>query len=399
LCALSLVVAFADGARAQEVQQTQAQAAAAPATTEPEPDTVQRRIARARSLAAVGKLGAAASELESLRTASADKSVRDVAGILLMWIYVEMPDYAKAVALLEETFKAHTADAQAHDRTYFSLAGQTINSVRTHLERYRTFGINVSDAELPGEAASDLEQLRRLLEKIIEQARAVRDRDLSLDRNAKSPDATALLEDAATVRLRLARGENERAQWQREVADARQRLVASETRVASISGVPPAAGSPAASTASAPSARTLSAVTSNTNASAAPAERSAATNSKPAPKQTAAAPKQARPSAANEERAGQGGTTVAVGALSALATQKVSPSYPALAKTARISGIVTVYLVVDEKGVVESVVRTEGPMQLQTAAADAARRWKFRPTLVDGQPVRVSGFLSFNFAL
>jgi TonB family protein len=402
LCALSLVVAFAGGARAQEVQQTQAQAApaAAPATTEPEPNTVQRRLARARSLAAVGKLGAAASELESLRTASADKSVRDVASILLMWIYVEMPDYTKAVALLEETFKAHTADAQAHDRTYFSLAGQTINSVRTHLERYRTFGINVSDAELPGEAASDLEQLRRLLEKIIEQARAVRDRDLSLDRNAKSPDATALLEDAATVRLRLARGENERAQWQREVADARQRLVASETRVASISGVPPAAGSPAASTA-ATSARTQAAVTSNTNASnaPAPAQRSTAANSKPAPKHTAAAPKQARPSAANEERAGQGGTTVAVGALSALATQKVSPSYPAIAKTARVSGIVTVYLVVDEKGVVESVVRTEGPMQLQTAAADAARRWKFRPTLVDGQPVRVSGFLSFNFAL
>ncbi|HEV2706823.1 MAG TPA: energy transducer TonB [Pyrinomonadaceae bacterium] len=406
LCALACVVAFASILRAQEVQQTQEQtqasaaAAAAPATTEPEPDAVQRRIARARSLAAVGKLGAAASELEALRTTSADKSVRDVASILLMWIYVEMPDYTKAGALLDETFKAHTTDAQPLDRTYFSLAGQTINSVRTHLERYRTFGINVSDAELPGEAASDLEQLRRLLERVIEQARAVRDRDLSRDRNAKSPDAMALLEDAATVRLRLARGENEREQWQREVADARQRLVASETRVASISGLPPAVGAPVS--ASVPPGRTPATNTSNTTAAAAPAEKSANNNSKPAQKQTVAAPKQKQtqtPAVTTEEKSAQGGTTVAVGALSALATQKVSPSYPAIAKTARISGIVTVYLVVDEKGVVESVLRTEGPMQLQSAAADAARRWKFRPTLVDGKPVRVSGFLSFNFAL
>ncbi|HEX8852380.1 MAG TPA: TonB family protein, partial [Pyrinomonadaceae bacterium] len=319
--------------------------------------------------------------------------------------YVEMPDYAKASALLDETFKAHSAaNAQRQERVYFSLAGQTINSVRTHLERYRTFGLNVSDEDLPGDAASDLEQLRRLLEKLIEQARALRERDLSRDRSAKSHEATALLEDAATVRLRLSRGENERAQWQREVADARQRLVAAETRVASISGLPSVGG--AAASASVPPAQSAAANTSNTTAATnapAPAEKSAASTSKPASKQqsASAAPKSARPSVASsaDNRSEKSGATVAVGPLSALATQKVSPSYPSIAKTARISGIVTVYLVVDEKGQVESVQRTEGPMQLQSAAADAARRWKFRPTLVDGQPVRVSGFLSFNFAL
>ncbi|HEX8353066.1 MAG TPA: TonB family protein, partial [Pyrinomonadaceae bacterium] len=62
-------------------------------------------------------------------------------------------------------------------------------------------------------------------------------------------------------------------------------------------------------------------------------------------------------------------------------------------------GNVTVYLVVNEKGDVESVQRADGPQQLQQAAAEAARRWKFNPTVVDGRPVRVTGFLSFSFAL
>ncbi|HEX5709250.1 MAG TPA: energy transducer TonB, partial [Pyrinomonadaceae bacterium] len=93
------------------------------------------------------------------------------------------------------------------------------------------------------------------------------------------------------------------------------------------------------------------------------------------------------------------GNPVAVGALHGIATQKISPSYPQIARTARVSGLVTVYVVVNEKGEVERVQRADGPLQLQSAASEAARRWKFRPTLVDGQPVRVSGYINFNFSL
>jgi protein TonB len=59
---------------------------------------------------------------------------------------------------------------------------------------------------------------------------------------------------------------------------------------------------------------------------------------------------------------------------------------------------VTVYLLVDEKGEVVSVERSEGPVQLRSAAAEAARRWKFNPTVINGEPVRVTGYLNFNFA-
>ena len=57
-----------------------------------ETEAAQRRLARARSLAAIGRLAAAASELEALRASTKDESVRDVSRVLLMAIFVEMPD-------------------------------------------------------------------------------------------------------------------------------------------------------------------------------------------------------------------------------------------------------------------------------------------------------------------
>jgi protein TonB len=81
------------------------------------------------------------------------------------------------------------------------------------------------------------------------------------------------------------------------------------------------------------------------------------------------------------------------------ATQKVNPSYPQTARAARVGGIVTVYLEIDENGAVKTVHRTNGPQLLRQAAEDAARRWKFKPTVIEGQPRRVLGFINFNFTL
>ncbi len=381
-----------------------------------ETDAMQRRMARARSLAAVGKLAAAASELEAMRAATSDETVQTVARVLLMWIYVEMPDYARASSLLDEAYKARSPQNQASTSAYYALAGQTVNGVRTHLERYRTFGINIADSDLPVEANTDLSNLRGLLERVVEQAKAIRNEEAH--RGAKSMDATALLEDAASVRLRLARLADERTRWQSEVSEARQHLFSNETRIASISEVPinrpapsiaaPADASPnpsAAKTQDAKSTTTRSrnaASNRNRESAAAPArnagrEATAKTEAKPAPPPPASS---AQPSG-NASDAGankQSGTLISVGSLVGKAKQKISPTYPALARAARITGLVTVYVVVNEKGEVEAVQRADGPPQLQQAATDAARRWKFNPTIVNGQPVRVSGFLSFNFS-
>ena len=398
---------------------TDAAAAAASAET----DAVQKRLARARSLAAIGKLAAAASELEALRSSTKDDSVRDVTRILQMAIFVEMPDYSRAASLLDEAFNARTQgqtdDAATH--AYFALAGQTVNSVRTHLERFRAFGINVSaPTDLPAEANGDLNELRGLLERLSTQAKTLHDEQLKGgDAGTRGLDAAALLEDAATVRMRIARNDQDRAQWQGIVSEARQHLFSSDMRIASISEIPAARPAPPATQPvtnnSAPAAASPKAA--NAPAKGEPKSDAAAQKSpKKSKPQTpsggnsnaaaATAPNNVQPPArqpdATQTPAGglrSGGTPVAVGSLTSKAKQRVSPTYPAIARAARVTGTVTVFLVVNEKGEVETVQKLEGPMQLQQAAAEAARRWRFNPTLIDGQPVRVTGYLSFNFAL
>ncbi|MET0622808.1 MAG: TonB family protein, partial [Pyrinomonadaceae bacterium] len=387
ILALSCAFAAPSGARSQT-----------PPTTTPEPTTVstaatpeqspaaaetdaaQKRLSRARALAAIGKLAAAAADLESLRATSNDESVRDVARVLLMAILVEMPDYQRALSLLDETFRARPSGQAggAATHAYFAIAGQMVNAVRTHLERYRAFGVNVADAsELPPEAASDVEQLRGLLDRVVEQARALHaEQSKGAADGSKGLDAAALLEDAATVRMRIARHDQDRARWQTEISEARQHLFSSETRIASISqpatmpaAGPPAAGSPTKSPATATAAK-LPVTDMST--------RQRAEQRTAVPPNTQATAPAAQPPASGGA-AGDGVTPISVGSLLSKARQRSTPSYPQIARAARVTGNVTVYLVVNEKGEVESVQRALGPAQLQPAAIEAARRFKFNP--------------------
>ena len=61
------------------------------------------------------------------------------------------------------------------------------------------------------------------------------------------------------------------------------------------------------------------------------------------------------------------------------------------------SGVVLVAVVIDEQGAVTEARAVSGPPHLHAAAVNAARLARFSPTLLMGEPVRVSGTLSYNF--
>lgn len=351
-------------------------------------DAGQKRLKRARALVAAHKLGAAATELDSIRNTTTDDAVRDVARIMLMSIYLEEGDYMRAQSLLEETYKARSPQNENSTRTYFALAGQAVNGSREHLNRYRSFGINIADKELPPEAANDIEHMRMLLERVAEQAREM------CRQNEKSFDAHGLMEEVAGVRGTLARNSQDRLLWQREVAMARQKLASSETRIAASGGTLTRTGGVAINGAS---AQANSPASSSPNHSTAPVSKKAdesiiSQSPQPPSKSNASA-------STSTNNAIASGQPREVGSLIEKATQKVNPSYPHTAKIARVTGVVTIYLEVDENGAVKGVQRASGPQLLRQAAEDAARRWKFRPTVVDGQPVRVIGYINFNFTL
>jgi TonB family protein len=78
---------------------------------------------------------------------------------------------------------------------------------------------------------------------------------------------------------------------------------------------------------------------------------------------------------------------------------RAEPLYPAVAKNERVSGTVIVEVTVSETGNVMSARAVCGPDLLVPAAVDAARRWRFSPTLLSGVPVKVIGTITFNFHL
>lgn len=87
------------------------------------------------------------------------------------------------------------------------------------------------------------------------------------------------------------------------------------------------------------------------------------------------------------------------GVLNGKATSLPVPVYPQAARSARAAGIVTVEVVIDGSGKVISAKATSGHSLLQQAAVQAAQQARFTPTLLSGQPVKITGFINYNFGL
>ena len=73
------------------------------------------------------------------------------------------------------------------------------------------------------------------------------------------------------------------------------------------------------------------------------------------------------------------------------------PDYPRLARMAHAQGEVKVQIIIDEDGAVISAAAVSGHPLLYAVSVAAARETKFTPTLLNGQPFKVVGVLTYNF--
>jgi TonB family protein len=323
------------------------------------------RIDRARALAAVHQLQAAATELENVRASVSDVALRNVATLMLLGVYLEDGNYGRSQSLLEEAFQTRAAQKDESIRTYFAAAGQTLNGLRSHLARYRSFGLNPSDTDLPPEANTDLERIRGLLERVIVQANEIS------KEQGRTYEALALLEEVLGLRLSLARNDDDRARWQTEFLMAREKMASSQTQVAALGRSP-----------------ALDALTARIP------------NPFSAPKTESATGTQTNPAVtgATQTSATAEPQLISTGSLNGRETKRVTPNYPPSAKTHNVTGTVRVFAIIDENGKIW-VTNSEGPMLLRQAAEEAARGWTFAPPNVGGKPVRLAGYLDFEFKL
>jgi TonB family protein len=78
---------------------------------------------------------------------------------------------------------------------------------------------------------------------------------------------------------------------------------------------------------------------------------------------------------------------------------KVNPVYPPLARQARIQGIVILKVNVSKTGDIEDVQLVSGHPMLAPAAIEAVKQWKYRPYLLNGDPIEVDTKIQVNFVL
>jgi protein TonB len=90
---------------------------------------------------------------------------------------------------------------------------------------------------------------------------------------------------------------------------------------------------------------------------------------------------------------------ISAGAARGLLIEKTAPIYPPIARAARISGTVVLQVTISKTGEVETLRVISGPPMLQQAALDAVNTWRYRPYLLNSEPVEVQTTVNVIFTL
>lgn len=79
--------------------------------------------------------------------------------------------------------------------------------------------------------------------------------------------------------------------------------------------------------------------------------------------------------------------------------RKVVPTYPSLARSARIQGTVVLQAMISKLGTIENLRLVSGHPMLAPAAIEAVSHWRYRPYILNNEPVEVETQITVNFSL
>jgi len=90
---------------------------------------------------------------------------------------------------------------------------------------------------------------------------------------------------------------------------------------------------------------------------------------------------------------------VSQGVSTGLLIRKVQPNYPPLARQARIQGQVILHAEISKEGTIQNLQLISGHAMLAPAAIEAVKQWRYKPYLLNGEPVAVETEVVVNFSL
>jgi protein TonB len=90
---------------------------------------------------------------------------------------------------------------------------------------------------------------------------------------------------------------------------------------------------------------------------------------------------------------------VSAGVSQGLLIHQVKPTYPSLARQARIQGAVVLQAVIGKDGSIQNLRAVSGHPMLTPAAIDAVKQWRYKPYYLNGEPVEVDTQITVNFTL
>jgi protein TonB len=90
---------------------------------------------------------------------------------------------------------------------------------------------------------------------------------------------------------------------------------------------------------------------------------------------------------------------ISAGVMQGMLLQKTTPTYPPIAKAARVSGTVVLQATISKTGTIENLHVVNGPAMLQQAALDAVKQWRYKPYLLNNEPVEVETTVNVIFTL